>query len=71
MRVFVPRGYSLHSVSAIRPGTGQATVVDADGDGNLDIVFPVCFPADTCAQENAIHIFYNQVRPRFLLNLLS
>lgn len=41
-------------------GSGQVSFVDVDGDGNLDIVFPVCWPKESCEEENSIHIIYNQ-----------
>lgn len=45
-------------------GSGPLTVADVDGDGHLDIVFAVCYPSDTCASANAIHVLFN-VQPRF------
>jgi hypothetical protein len=33
-----------------------------DGDGNIDVMFPVCWPVGTCAEENSIRIIYNQQR---------
>lgn len=30
-----------------------------DGDGSIDVYFPVCLPAETCEQESSIHIIYN------------
>jgi integrin alpha FG-GAP repeat containing protein 1 len=40
-------------------GAGQVSFGDIDGDGNLDLVFPVCFPSITCALQNSIHVVYN------------
>lgn len=45
---------------ALPAGSGPISFSDIDGDGSVDIIFPVCDPPDTCATENAIHIFYNQ-----------
>jgi len=45
------------------PGRGQATFSDFDGDGAVDIAFPVCFPSTTCAQTNEIRVFYNAQQP--------
>jgi integrin alpha FG-GAP repeat containing protein 1 len=40
------------------PGAGIVSFFDVDGDGNVDAVFPVCSPSDTCTQ-SSIHIIYN------------
>lgn len=32
----------------------------SDGDGTIDILFPVCYPPGNCSQENSIHVIYNQ-----------
>lgn len=44
-------------------GRGQATFADFDGDGAVDILFPVCYPADTCKDVNEIRIYYNVQKP--------
>ena len=57
----------LKWVAPVRRGVGQVTFMDFDGDGNIDILFPVCWPEDSCDIDNAIEIFYNIVR---LLSIL-
>lgn len=42
------------------PGQGQLTFADFDGDGNIDILFPVCDPYPSCSKENSIKIIFNQ-----------
>eukprot|EP01122_Echinamoeba_exundans_P015028 TRINITY_DN696_c0_g1_i1.p1 TRINITY_DN696_c0_g1~~TRINITY_DN696_c0_g1_i1.p1 ORF type:complete len:505 (+),score=116.30 TRINITY_DN696_c0_g1_i1:852-2366(+) len=58
MGAFVPIT-RLSKIEGIR-GAGMPTVADFDGDGNADIMIPVCYPADTCAEESSIRILYNQ-----------
>lgn len=41
------------------PGRGQVTFSDFDGDGAVDIAFPVCYPETTCAEVNEIRVLYN------------
>lgn len=57
MGSFVPID-RLSNIQGIR-GAGQPSVADFDGDGNADILIPVCYPPGTCAEENSIRILYN------------
>lgn len=49
----------LSKIEGIR-GAGMVTVADFDGDGNTDILIPVCYPPGSCSQESSIRILYNQ-----------
>lgn len=61
----IPIPYDDKPVTKRLPwGAGPLLVTDVDGDGHLDIVFSVCHPADTCAEENSLHIMYN-IQRRF------
>jgi integrin alpha FG-GAP repeat containing protein 1 len=54
------KAYS-HSHDVTLPlGAGVPSFDDVDGDGNVDLIFPVCYPPGTCAQERSIHIIFNQ-----------
>jgi len=47
--------------SSLAPlGTGQIAFSDIDGDGTIDVLFPVCYPAESCAEANEVHVFFNQ-----------
>lgn len=56
-------GYKLHSTSALPAGAGQISFSDFDRDGNLDFLFPVCYPQPNCTQVNAIYIVFNHQKP--------
>ena len=55
--------WSLKYTFAAVPGRGQVTFADYDGDGAVDILFPVCYPADTCSDVNEIRVYYNVQKP--------
>lgn len=40
-------------------GQGQLTFVDVDGDGNIDVLIPVCYPRPDCSVDNYLKIIYN------------
>mmetsp|Transcript_302 Transcript_302/g.1064 ORF Transcript_302/g.1064 Transcript_302/m.1064 type:complete len:671 (-) Transcript_302:63-2075(-) len=44
-------------------GIGRISVGDMNRDGNMDLVFPVCYPNPTCDDQNEIHIMYNEQIP--------
>jgi len=52
--------FAFHRAYQLPNGTGQLSYADFDGDGNIDVLFPVCWPAGSCSQDNSIHIIYNQ-----------
>lgn len=52
--------HNLYSRIKSVPGQGQLTFADFDGDGNIDILFPVCDPYPSCSNENSIKIIFNQ-----------
>lgn len=41
-------------------GAGQLSFSDFDADGDIDIVFPVCWPRPNCSEECSIRIALNQ-----------
>lgn len=54
-------GFQVFSKRKILPaGAGAISFTDFDGDGGVDILFPVCDPPGSCTTENSIHIFFNQ-----------
>lgn len=55
--------WSLKYTFTAVPGRGQVTFADFDGDGSVDILFPVCYPAGTCAEVNELRIYYNVQKP--------
>eukprot|EP01132_Coremiostelium_polycephalum_P006111 gene6111-7615_t len=44
-------------------GVGQITFSDFDGDGDLDMLYPVCWPANNCSEVNSIYLVYNSQKP--------
>jgi integrin alpha FG-GAP repeat containing protein 1 len=53
-------GFAMDSpVFVLDPGAGRPTFADVNRDGTLDLIVPVCYPADTCSQTNQIVIYYN------------
>ncbi|OBZ83458.1 T-cell immunomodulatory protein [Choanephora cucurbitarum] len=49
------QGFSLAHEASLPTGAGPLTFSDIDGDGSIDIVFPVCE-----AKDCSIHVAYNQ-----------
>ncbi|KYR01791.1 putative integrin alpha FG-GAP repeat-containing protein [Tieghemostelium lacteum] len=56
-------GYILTITYDFPPGTGQITFSDFDGDGDLDMLYPVCWPLNNCTEVNSIFLVYNQQKP--------
>ncbi|GAM21505.1 hypothetical protein SAMD00019534_046800 [Acytostelium subglobosum LB1] len=56
-------GYIFTTTLKFPPGTGQITFADFDGDGDLDMVYPVCYPAGTCSEVNELYLVYNSQKP--------
>lgn len=56
-------GFHKQAEHALPPGAGQVIAVDIDGDGTLDLLFPVCYPLGTCSSESSLHVVFN-VHPR-------
>lgn len=54
---------SLKQTFASVAGRGQVTFADFDGDGAVDMLFPVCYPSDTCETTNELRIYYNSQQP--------
>ncbi|KAL0488208.1 hypothetical protein AKO1_015330 [Acrasis kona] len=52
-------GYELQTVLTLDKGSGRPTMSDMNMDGTLDLIIPVCYPANTCSQVNQIVIYYN------------
>ncbi|KAL6065865.1 Integrin alpha N-terminal domain-containing protein [Balamuthia mandrillaris] len=44
-------------------GAGQPLFADMNGDGTIDIVYPICIPTNTCTTENSLIIVYNEQKP--------
>lgn len=44
-------------------GHGPISLGDVDANGSLDLIFAVCYPPETCSQENSIHVLFNTQRP--------
>jgi integrin alpha FG-GAP repeat containing protein 1 len=44
-------------------GSGAPSFADVDKDGTMDILIPVCYPANSCSTTNSIHIIYNRQIP--------
>lgn len=57
------RGYVLDKVWKTPRGMGQMTFMDFNADGTIDVMFPTCYPSDTCAEDNSIHVFFNVQKP--------
>jgi len=56
-------GYILTQTLVFPDGTGQITFSDFDGDGDLDLVYPVCWPINNCSEVNSIYLVYNSQKP--------
>jgi integrin alpha FG-GAP repeat containing protein 1 len=56
-------GYTLKQRVPLPPGVGHMSVQDFDGDGALDLTFPVCLPARDCSVSNQVYILYNKAKP--------
>jgi hypothetical protein len=56
--------YTMAGRYILPKGTGPLTVTDVDGDGHVDVIFVVCDPPNSCANENSLHIMFN-VQRRF------
>jgi hypothetical protein len=41
----------------------QVSVADFNGDGTLDLLIPICYPAPTCTTENSLRIVLNIQKP--------
>eukprot|EP01130_Rhizamoeba_saxonica_P017235 TRINITY_DN8271_c0_g2_i1.p1 TRINITY_DN8271_c0_g2~~TRINITY_DN8271_c0_g2_i1.p1 ORF type:complete len:658 (+),score=140.74 TRINITY_DN8271_c0_g2_i1:28-1974(+) len=53
--------WEYHSSTEIDiPGAGRITFSDFDGDGNIDMLIPVCLPKGSCEDVNQVQIIYNQ-----------
>ncbi|EGG17210.1 putative integrin alpha FG-GAP repeat-containing protein [Cavenderia fasciculata] len=52
-------GFTLFQILPLPQGAGQVTFTDFDGDGDLDILFPVCWPMENCTIVNTIYLVYN------------
>lgn len=44
-------------------GHGPISLGDVDASGSSDLIFAVCYPPETCSQENSIHVLFNTQRP--------
>src|SRR2546423_1580372 len=51
--------YKLHSAHPLPQGVLTGTIVDIDGDGNVDIVYALCdlSTPTACRDRNELHIF--------------
>ncbi|KAF2074710.1 hypothetical protein CYY_003986 [Polysphondylium violaceum] len=56
-------GYILTQSLVFPDGTGQITFSDFDGDGDIDMLYPVCWPINNCSQVNSIYLVYNSQKP--------
>jgi len=52
-------------------GTGRPIFFDIDMDGDLDMLYTVCYPINTCSDVNEIHILYNYQNSRSDSDLCS
>lgn len=55
--------WSLSGQWPLPAGHGPLSVIDADGDGTVDLVFVQCDPPATCSNASGIHIWHNKQRP--------
>ena len=53
--------YVRHTALTLPSGAGQLAFADFNRDGSVDVVFPVCWPADDCARVNAL-VFVDNVQ---------
>ena len=53
--------YVRHAALTLPPGAGQLAFADFNRDGSIDVVFPVCWPADDCSRTNAL-VFVDNVQ---------
>ena len=44
-------------------GHGPISLGDVDANGSLDLIYAVCYPPETCSQENSIHVLFNTQKP--------
>ncbi|EFA85052.1 putative integrin alpha FG-GAP repeat-containing protein [Heterostelium album PN500] len=57
-------GYNFDSRTFPLPrGAGQITFADFDGDGDLDMLYPVCWPPENCSEVNDLYLVYNSQKP--------
>ncbi|KAJ3055510.1 hypothetical protein HK097_010285 [Rhizophlyctis rosea] len=53
------KGFVFSMEKELPKGAGQVTLADMDGDGTIDLVFPVCRDKNECA----IHVVHNRQMP--------
>eukprot|EP01116_Phalansterium_solitarium_P000950 TRINITY_DN10777_c0_g1_i1.p1 TRINITY_DN10777_c0_g1~~TRINITY_DN10777_c0_g1_i1.p1 ORF type:complete len:720 (-),score=218.54 TRINITY_DN10777_c0_g1_i1:42-2201(-) len=56
-------GFSLSGTQRAPLGAGQVSFADFNGDGTMDMLFPVCYPPDSCAVNNSLQVVFNQQKP--------
>eukprot|EP01111_Echinosteliopsis_oligospora_P014986 TRINITY_DN5785_c0_g1_i1.p1 TRINITY_DN5785_c0_g1~~TRINITY_DN5785_c0_g1_i1.p1 ORF type:complete len:632 (+),score=137.42 TRINITY_DN5785_c0_g1_i1:141-2036(+) len=57
----IQAGMKLDHIIPLPPGTGQLTFSDFNGDGNTDIIYPVCWPINNCTESRIELIINDQI----------
>ncbi|EFC42645.1 predicted protein [Naegleria gruberi] len=53
----------LNTTINLPKGAGRPVILDFDHDGDMDILYPVCYPLDTCEETNELHVIFNDQLP--------
>ncbi len=55
--------YRLHDVNPAYIGMQQPTFYDVNADGNIEVIIPVCYPLNSCAEASQVHVWFNEQMP--------
>lgn len=64
------KSYNMAGRWQLPAGAGQLVATDFDGDGTLDLVFPVCNPPGSCSKESSLHVMLGHPRLPYCKTLL-